>query len=124
MNRQTAKLNILALAALASLLLGVIQPAAAMPSQTPHTPATPGVVSVIAEGDKLAIYVADAAGANRRRVAQVSMAKAPLLLSDYVALSPDGQSLAYATMDDPFTRANTELWIAATDGSGAQSVRS
>jgi hypothetical protein len=122
MNRQTAKLNILALAALASLLLGVIQPAAAMPSQTPHTPATPGVVSVIAEGDKLAIYVADAAGANRRRVAQVSMAKAPLLLSDYVALSPDGQSLAYATMDDPFTRANTELWIAATDGSGAQSV--
>lgn len=81
-----------------------------------------GEISVIAEGKTLVLYVSDSDGFNRRRVTQVDMEKAPLLLSDYVALSPDGASVAYVTMDNPFSRANTVLWIAQTDGSGSQAI--
>lgn len=107
---------------LALALAVMTEPLQPMMAQPPQPPIPIGEVAVAAEGETLAIYVTDFDGSNRRRIAQIDLAQAPLLLSDYIALSPDGKSVAYVTMDDPFSRANTVLWVARTDGSGTQAI--
>jgi uncharacterized protein YvpB len=103
-------------------MLGVVMPTTVSQAQPPQPPIPVGNVSVVVEGGKLAIYVTAFDGPNRRRIAQVEMNKAPLLLSNYVSLSPDGRQVVYVTMDNPFSRANTVVWTAQTDGTGTKAI--